>query len=332
MSLEAYWACEADCYHCIGRRLNKVWGNEQRATDPEAVKKKLTNALKRENKSIISKALFRKKAFFFGRKADPYQPIELEKRVSQRLIEILFELDWPFAICSRYQNNMDVDTDLFLKRPDLIHIMVEITPGLERDRELFERNRTPSIITRLEIAKKWQDLGLNVGVRGEPFIPGYHTFKEYKETLRLLKEYGIKSYNIYNLHINEYNIKRLHEIGLDIEKIWTLNQDENWKPIQLELCEIARKEGINLGCPDFVNVPQDWTSTANTCCGLDVKGAFTYNTHNWRDLHLAGVPAKKILKKTWEGIGSEQDTKDAKTIVKGKDSKDLYTFKNAGIL
>ena len=102
LSLEAYWACEADCYHCIGRRLNKVWGEEQRAADPIDVEKRLRNALKKEHSTTMSKALHRKKAIFFGRKADPYQPIELQKRVSKRLIQVLFDLDWSFAICSRY--------------------------------------------------------------------------------------------------------------------------------------------------------------------------------------------------------------------------------------
>lgn len=332
LSLESYWACDANCSHCIGRRLNNVWGNDQRASNPENVKRKLQNALKKENSSVISKALFRKKAFFFGRKADPYQPIELEKRITKGLIEVLFELDWPFAICSKYQSNMDIDTDLFLKRPDLISILVEITPGLDKDWELFEQKRTTPVLDRLKISQKWINAGLNVGVRGEPFIPGYHTTTQFRETLRLLKKFGIKSYNIYNLHINEFNIKRLHEIGLDIEKIWTLNQDQYWKKIQVKLCNIAEKEGIILGCPDFVNVPTNWRPKTNTCCGVNIPNAFTYNTNIWRGMIMDGIKPDKILSKTWEGIGTDEDIKNGDMIVKGKNSKDFYTFKNSGLL
>lgn len=332
LSLESYWACEADCYHCIGRRLNKVWGEEQRAADPEDVKRRLLNGLKKDSKTNpISQALFRKKAFFFGRKADPYQPVEMELRVTKKLIEVLFELEWSFAICSRYQHNMDVDTELFLQGPELIHILVEITPGGEKDRELFERNRTTPVEDRLKIASKWIKKGLTVGVRGEPFIPGYHTTNQFRDMLRLLNSYGISSYNIYNLHINPHNIRRLHDIGLDIEKIWELNQDKHWGKYQKKLCQIADEEGITLGCPDFVNVPVDWMPCTNTCCGINVNNAFTFNTNYWRKLKLKGLSPEKILSKSWEGIGTQEDRDNAETIVNGKKSNDFFTFKDAKI-
>ena len=332
LALESYWNCEADCFHCVGRRLNQIWGTEQRVTNPENVKKTLLNALKNKKpKSIIAQSLHAKKAFFLGRKSDPYQPIENDLKVTQKLIKILIELKWPVVICSRYQENMKRDVDLFMKGKRLIHLLTEITPGAEADWELFERKRTTSIDKRLKRTSYWQKLGIKVGVRGEPFIPGYHTVHQFRDMLKRLKSYGLKSYNTYNLHINEYTIKRLYDIGLDIEKIWTLNQDEHWKPLQRKLCEIADEEGIILGCPDFVNVPTDWVSSVNTCCGIDVKNALTFNTHNWRNLMLQENKPLNALSETWEGIGSDEDRERANSIVLGKPSKDYYTFKDAGI-
>ena len=332
LALESYWACEADCFHCVGRRLNKVWGYGQRCTDPEQVRKILTNALKNPYpKTIEGQALYHKKAFFFGRKADPYQPIEIEKQVTRRIIEILIELDWPFAICSRYQANMERDEDLFLKGGDNVHILTEITPGAEADWELFERERTTPVEDRMRLSERWKKKGIKVGVRGEPYIPGYHTLKQFKDTLKRLKSHGLNSYNIYNLHINEYTIKRFYDLGLDIEKIWTLNQDEHWAKLQKRLCIIAQGIGITLGCPDFVNVPKNWYHSVNTCCGLTVKNALTFNTHNWRNLKLRGKKAWTILAETWEVIGTEQDIEQAKAIVNGKQSNQYYTFKDAGL-
>ena len=332
LALESYWACEADCFHCVGRRLNKVWGYGQRCTDPEQVRKILTNALKNPYpKTIEGQALYHKKAFFFGRKADPYQPIEIEKQVTRRIIEILIELDWPFAICSRYQANMERDEDLFLKGGDNVHILTEITPGAEADWELFERERTTPVEDRMRLSERWKKKGIKVGVRGEPYIPGYHTLKQFKDVLKRLKSHGLNSYNIYNLHINEYTIKRFYDLGLDIEKIWTLNQDEHWAKLQKRLCIIAQGIGITLGCPDFVNVPKDWYHSVNTCCGLTVKNALTFNTHNWRNLKLRGKKAWTILAETWEVIGTEQDIEQAKAIVNGKQSNQYYTFKDAGL-
>ena len=332
LALESYWACEADCFHCMGRRLNQIWGTEQRITDPEAVKKTLLNALKNENpKSIIAQALHQKKAFFLGRKADPYQPIEIDKQVTRRLLQILIELDWSVVICSRYQENMERDEDLFLEKN--VHLLTEITPGAEADWELFERKRTTPIEDRLQFTKVWQKRGIKVGVRGEPYIPGHHTLHQFKDMLKRLKSYGLKSYNTYNLHINEYTIKRLHNIGLDIEKIWTLNQDKHWSETQKKLCRIADDVGVTLGCPDFVNVPINWMSITNTCCGINVSNALTFNTHIWRGLQLQKKKrfGTNILFLTWEGIGSDEDIKQATKIVLGKPSKDYYTFKDAGI-
>ena len=150
--------------------------------------------------------------------------------------------------------------------------------------------------------------------------------------MKNIKSYGLNSYNTYNLHINEYTIKRLHNIGLDIEKIWTLNQDKHWSETQKKLCRIADDVGVTLGCPDFVNVPINWMSTTNTCCGINVSNALTFNTHNWRNLVLLQrKKPRNALYQTWEEIGSNEDIKQATKIVLGKPSKDYYTFKDAGI-
>jgi DNA repair photolyase len=333
LALESYWACEADCLHCVGRRLNKIWGTEQRCTNSDNVEKILKNALLNKTpKTIQSQALHNKKAFFLGRKADPYQPIEKEKKITQKLIQILIQLNWPVVICSKYQSIAERDTDLFLKGRELIHMLIEITPGVESDWELFEHKRTSEIKDRLQISKYWQKLGIKVGVRGEPFIPGYHTIKQFRDILKRLKSYNLKSYNIYNLHMNEYTMKRLYNIGLDIEKIWDFNQDCHWSFLQKKLCQIAKEENIELGCPDFVNVPINWTSNVNTCCGINVTNAFTFNTHNWRNSIVNGKSSIETLNESWEGIGTIEDKKQANIIITGKPSKDFYTMKNAGII
>lgn len=328
LALESYWNCEADCLHCMGRRLNQIWGTDQRATDPDNVYKLLTKS-KRTSTNPVTQALQKKKALFIGRKADPYQPIEKELRVTHKLIQILSELEWGFVICSRYQTNMTDDFDLIVKNKKYISILTELTPGGDQDWELLERKRTTIPVDRLRISQQLQQHGVRIGVRGEPFIPGYHSFAQFRNTLKLLKSYHLKSYNIYNLHINEYTIKRLHSIGLDIEKIWTLNQDAYWKPIQRKLCDIAAEEGITLGCPDFVNVRKDWGCPVNTCCGIEVKNAFSFNTHNWRRLVLNGEPKECILHETWEGIGTEKDREQAKLILCSNKNQDFYTFKDA---
>ena len=331
LTLESYWACEADCLHCVARKLNRTWGHEQRATDPDVVEKRLSSALRNKNpRSPLSTALHNRKVIWIGRKTDPYQPVENELEVTRRLIKILTFLEYPFLICSRYPTNACRDVDLFLKAGKSFTFLVEITPGGESDREIFERKRTTPVEHRLRLVRKWQRKGIHIGVRGEPFIPGYHTADQFRDTLRMLRSHDLTSYNTYNLHMNEYTLLRLHEAGLDIERIWSHNQDRLWKPLQRQLCQIAEEEGIKLGCPDFVNVPPDWRSPTTTCCGVDISECFLFNTHHWRRMLQQGYSPEDILKDSWEGIGKEEDIDQAEKILTKRSNK-FYTMKDAGL-
>lgn len=331
LTLESYWACEADCFHCLGRKLNQIWGEEQRAASPEKIQSKLKAALKNKKpKTSMAVALSKKKVIWIGRKSDPYQPIENELKVTRQSVQSLLDLSWPFLICSRYISNANRDLDLFVKAKDFFTFLVEVTPGGEGDWELFERKRTTAVKNRLKLAKKWVRSGVKVGIRGEPFIPGYHSYDQFRDILKLIKSYGFKSYNTYNLHMNDYTLKRLLNIGLDIEKIWTMNQDYYWKDIQKKLCEIADEENIILGCPDFVNTPKGWRSKTNTCCGVNVPAAFTFNTHTWKIMLQAGVEPKKVLMRTFEGICSRQDFHKGDIILTGR-SRAFYTMGDANL-
>ena len=327
LTIESYWACEADCHHCCGRKLNEIWGKEQRVTDPEKVRRKLNNALKNNHpRSSLAIALSMKKTIWLGRKADPYQPLEKETSTTGAIVGTLNQLDWSYVVCSRYTENMRRDSKLF--QNGLATLLIEITPGLESDWEVFERKRTSPVKHRLRSAARWQKSGIKVGIRGEPFIPSYHTPEMFRETLQRLKKHGLRSYNTYNMHLNEYNARRLIDLGLDVEKIWDHNQDRLWKPIQRKLCQIAEEEGIILGCPDFVNVPKGWKSKTNTCCGVSVPNPFRFNTHWWKRLLQNGKSPKTVFEKTWEGIGTDKEKKIAKRIIEGTDTE-RYTMKDA---
>ena len=326
LALESYWACDADCHHCPGRKLNEIWGSEQRIANPHHVERKLHNAvLNARPRSPVACALAKKKTLWLGRKADPYQPIESKKHITRAIIQILNKMHWSFVVCSRYTEFMQPDTKLF--QHGMSTLLIEITPGGENDWALFERQRTTPVEERLRAATKWSKDGIHVGIRGEPFIPGHHTTKQFRDILRRLKSHGLHSYNTYNLHLNEYNARRLNSIGLDIEKIWHHNQDRLWRPIQRQLCNIADEEGIILGCPDFVNVPKGWRSRTNTCCGVSVIRPFRFNTHTWKRLLQKGKTPKAVLNNTWEDIGTEDDYNQGCAIISGR-AHDMYTMKD----
>jgi len=328
-SLDSYSNCLVDCWHCWIRRLNHIWGSKLNLTSPEELNRKLHNGLKNPRpKSSLAWALKRKVTIRLGNKSDPFQPIERTHKISEKILEILSDLQWPFVIktmCTHIM--MDYENQL-ANSANLAIIQPVISPGAELDWETFERKRTTPVSKRIKHLVELKKQGLKVAVNGEPFIPGFHTVEMFEDIIKRLKSNGIKNYNTYNFHFNDFVAKRLLDIGIDIEKIWEMNQDKNWKPIQHKLCEISKKHDIILGCPDFVNVPKSWNNETNTCCGINVSNPTTYNTHSWRNLILEGKTADEIIKNTWDGIG---DKEEGRKVLMGKSDK-MYTMRDAGLI
>jgi DNA repair photolyase len=326
LQLDTYWNCSHNCIHCYLRRMNRTWGQEQRVLDLEAFSKRIENAPKNKDpKTMLAQALKTRKTIRVGNKTDPFQPIEKRLGVTSVAIEILLHFDWSIVIQTKNTGNIsEVDKIRWEHKKHLVSIMPIISPGLEKDWEVFERSGTTHPIDRMRDLKWWLEMGFNGGVNGEPFIPGYHTTDDFRKTLKLLKAHGIKSYNTYNLHMNDLVAKNLHEAGLDIERIWYYNQDDQWRPILRELIEIAKEEDIILGCPDFINSGR-YIEEANTCCGIDVPNPFKNTAINWKRKMMQGYTDKEeILDLCWDGVG---DPGDAIDMLQGR-KKDFYSLKD----
>ena len=228
LSVDSYFNCLTDCHHCSFRSLNRAWGKDLRPADPMKIYKKLENGLKNKSpQSSLAHALFHKKTIRVGSRTDPYQKAENEYGITRKILRCLIDLDWTFVIQTRFVNNLILDRDLLTEAhwKGLLTLLPVISPGAEYDWEILERKRTPRISRRLSILRDWVKKGWNIGVNGEPFIPGLHTVEQFRSIIRRLKAIGIQSYNTYNLHFNDYVAKRLANIEIDIKKIWYYNQD-----------------------------------------------------------------------------------------------------------
>ena len=296
-----------------------------RPVNPQWIQKKLIQGLKNTNpKTPLAYCIKNKKTIRFGNKSDPFQKAEDKYKISSKLIKILIDLDWSFVIQTRYPSKLLEHESLLLSKKKLITIMPVMSPGLNWDWSILERERTDPPELRVRVARYFIKKGISVGFNGEPFIPGIHKLKNFRATIQLLKENKISSYNIYNLHFNPFVAKRLNSIGLDIEKIWYYNQDNQWKKILNKLLIIADKYGIRLGCPDFVNTGYKHIETAGTCCGIDVPNRTTFNTHVWKRMIQEGKDPNWVLKETWDGSGKYSL---GETIVKSKTNhKEFYTL------
>lgn len=301
--LSTYWNCENACNHCYLRRLNRTWGEDLRPLDIDNFMALIENGVKNRNpKSPLSVAIASRKTVYLGAKSDPYQTAEVEYRCTRKALQILLHHGFSVVIATMFTELMERDRRLLEQYRSQVTIMPIISPGLDKDWEILEKRGTTRPVLRLRDAQNWLERGFNVGVNGEPFIPGFHTVEEFENIIRLLKKAGIKSYNIYNLHFNDWNAKKMHEAGIDIEEVWEGNQDNVWRGTLKKLISIAQEYDIILGCPDFVN-SGSYTETSNTCCGIQVPNPCTFNVINWKKLRLQGIPDEEILKRTWDGVG-----------------------------
>lgn len=331
--LDSYWNCLISCSHCFLRKMNQVWGPELRPMDIDAFKKKMYNGLKNKTPSTsLAYALVHKKTLRWGNKADPFQPIELEHQIAPHVFETLIDLEWSFVIQTKNTEILMNYKEYLIRahKKGLVTIMPLISPGFEKDWELFEGGRSTHPLDRLRHLKYLNmKYGIPVGVNGEPFIPGYHTIEDFENTIRMLKKYKVMSYNTYNLHLNDYVAKSLAEFDdIDLMRVWETNQDKNWAPIQRELICIAQQYDVVLGCPDFVNSGPDYYQDCNTCCGINVPNPTTFNAHEWKRRLQKGQDPDKILSKTWDGIG---DYTLGRQIMFGS-TKEMYTMVDAGMI
>lgn len=325
-SLDTYGNCLTYCRHCYFRRLNRTWGSDLKPLDIDNFRKTLENGLKNTSpRSPISHAINNRNTLRVGNKADPYQTVEKEKRITRKALQILKKYHWDVVIQTRFTENLEADEDIFI--PMKASIMPIISPGLDRDWEILEKGETTSPMMRIRYAVKLIRKNINVGINGEPFIPGFHTVKEFEDIIKILKKCKIKSYNTYNLHLNDLVAKNFHSIGLDIEKIWYMNQDAQWKKILVQLIEIAKKHDIILGCPDFVN-SGSYQEEVNTCCGLNVKKPTTFNVIYWKrnmPKHFdPEVSPEKIFEDSWDGVGNYEE---GKKLFEGRNEK-MYSLKD----
>lgn len=302
--LNTYWNCEQACHHCFLRRLNRTWGTDLRPLDIELFLQIVKRGIQNENpKSPFAVALANRKTVYVGSKSDPYQPAEATHKVTRKALGILLHYGFSIVITTKFTTLLERDRNLFEKYKPQVTIMPLISPGLNKDWAVLEKKGTTHPLVRIEHAKKWKDWGFNVGVNGEPFIPGFHTVEDFAHICRLLKDAGIKSYNTYHLHFNDWNAKQMHSVGIDIEKVWKGNQEKPWRKTLLQLIQIAKETGIILGCPDFIN-SGEYQEETNTCCGIDVPNPCKFNMINWKKLKQWGLNDEAVLKATWDGVGS----------------------------
>ncbi len=159
-ALNPYRGCHHACVYCFSPavlRERREWGSFVE------VKQNIPSVLLKETKT--------KKRGVVGISTvtDAYQPIERERELTRRCLEVLLKRD--FQIC------IQTKSSLVLRDMDLIRqftnkeVGFTITTLNDEARRVFEPNSTP-VDTRIEALSKFSDEGIDTWVFIGPILPG----------------------------------------------------------------------------------------------------------------------------------------------------------------
>lgn len=177
-TLNPYIGCSFQCFYCYVRRLpislfkKKEWGTwvEVKEEEGKQFRLELKKAKEKGNVTI-----------FMSSSTDPYQPIEVNEKITRMLIEEMVDQKPNFLFVQTRSPLVTRDIDLFQKLKD--HVLVSIT--IETDREDMRKRFTPyapPLQARMKALKMLKEAGIPTQAAVAPVLPYTslfpHTLKE----------------------------------------------------------------------------------------------------------------------------------------------------------
>ena len=168
-SINPYRGCEHGCIYCYARPTH-AYLDLSPGIDFETVLFAKDNAdelLRRE----LSRPSYHCRPIAMGTNTDPYQPVERERRITRRIIEVLWECRHPLTIVTKSRLvERDIDLLAPMAAQGLVMISLSVTT-LDNDlaRRLEPRAGIPR--RRLECIRTLSEAGIPTGVMVAPVIP-----------------------------------------------------------------------------------------------------------------------------------------------------------------
>lgn len=190
VSLNPYRGCEHGCIYCFARPSH-AWLGLSPGLDFE------TRLIARpQAPAVLARELAAKgyvpRVIAIGTNTDPYQPIERDRRIMRRILEMLAEHDHPVSITTK-GTLIERDIDLLAPMAErgLVHVGLSVTtldPAVARAME----PRVPSPERRLLSLRRLAGAGVPVRVQVSPVVPAL-TDHELEAILAAGAEVGAKA-------------------------------------------------------------------------------------------------------------------------------------------
>ena len=168
-SINPYRGCEHGCIYCYARPSHAYWGYSA-GLDFETKLTAKVNAVEALEKEL-SRPGYSAATLMLGANTDAYQPVERERRITRRLLEVLERFGHPVTIVTKSALVVrDLDILSRLASRGLAKVSLSVTTLDHRlARKMEPRASTPG--RRLEAIRALTAAGVPVAILAAPLIP-----------------------------------------------------------------------------------------------------------------------------------------------------------------
>ncbi len=169
-SINPYRGCEHGCVYCFARPSHAYLGLSP-GLDFETrivAKPDAPDALRRE----LARPGYKPATLALGANTDPYQPVERDRGITRRILEVLDEASHPVSVITKSALVLrDLDILSAMAKRRLAHVHFSITT-LDRELARTMEPRASVPARRLEALRQLSAAGVPTGVLASPMIPG----------------------------------------------------------------------------------------------------------------------------------------------------------------
>lgn len=189
-SINPYRGCEHGCVYCFARPTH-AWLDLSPGMDFETrlfYKPDAPSQLRRE----LARKSYRCAPVALGINTDAYQPVEREKQLTRRILEVLLEARHPFSVVTKSALiERDMDLLQLAAKQNLVNVAISITT-LDKSLARCMEPRAASPARRMEVIKNLSSAGIPVALLVAPVIP-VMTDKELETIMKKARESGAMS-------------------------------------------------------------------------------------------------------------------------------------------
>ncbi len=199
-SMNPYQGCEHGCVYCYARVTHHYWGYSAGVDFEKKILIK-QNAPELLHKKLSSKNWVPSPIMLAGN-TDCYQPIEKEKKITRKMLEVLWKFKHPVGLITKNALILrDLDILAEMAKLNLVKVSISITTLDENIRRKLEP-RTSTGLRRFQAVRQLSDAGVPVNVMIAPIIPSINNY-EIPKLVQLSAENGAVDVNSHMVRLKD---------------------------------------------------------------------------------------------------------------------------------